>query len=452
MSTQSPGNNEERERPLKGITRITVHGYKSLWEERSIEIRPLTILAGANSSGKSSIMQPLLMLKQTLDEPYDPGALLLDGPHVRFTSAEQFLSNLLGQTPADSFTITLECDGEQSLSLTFKKRQRKAIELTEMRFGIDNQATVFRPGMTHEEIESVIPESVKHLRQQVSEGEEKLLEWGVYRNRCFFELGLYPKGSSEEGFYRFGITPATLLFEPHIRRIIHVPAWRGNPERTYKTTAISDRFPGTFENYVASLIDDWQVHKSPKLRNLGDALEELGLTWKVEKRRVADTQVEIRVGRLPHGTRGGARDVVNIADVGFGVSQSLPVLVALLVAEQGQLVYLEQPEIHLHPRAQVALAQALANAANRGVRVVVETHSALLLLAIQSLVAEGTLSPELAKLHWFERRRDDGVTQITSADLDEAGAFGDWPEDFAGVELRLQSRYLDAFEAQKGSC
>ena len=64
MSTQSPGN-DERERPLKGITRITVRGYKSLWEECSIEIRPLTILAGANSSGKSSIMQPLLMLKQT---------------------------------------------------------------------------------------------------------------------------------------------------------------------------------------------------------------------------------------------------------------------------------------------------------------------------------------------------------------------------------------------------
>lgn len=452
MSTQSPGN-EERERPLKGITRITVRGYKSLWEECSIEIRPLTILAGANSSGKSSIMQPLLMLKQTLDETYDPGALLLDGPHVRFTSAEQFLSNLLGQTPADSFTITLECDGEQSLSLTFKKRQRKAIELTEMRFGIDNQATVFRPGMTHEEIESVVPESVKHLRQQVSEGEEKLLEWGVHRNRCFFELGLYPK-DREGGFYRFtgGIAPATLLFVPHIRRIIHVPALRGNPERTYKTTAISDRFPGTFENYVASLVDHWQTSNSPNLRRLGDTLEALGLTWKVEKRRVADTRVEIRVGRLPHSIRGGARDVVNIADVGFGVSQSLPVLVALLVAELGQLVYLEQPEIHLHPRAQVALAQALANAANRGVRVVVETHSALLLLAIQSLIAEGTLSPELAKLHWFERRSVDGVTEVTSADLDEAGAFGDWPEDFADVELRLQSRYLDAFEAQKGSC
>ncbi|MDQ1313352.1 MAG: hypothetical protein QG605_1891, partial [Euryarchaeota archaeon] len=75
----------------EGITRISVKGFKSLAEECSIEVRPLTILAGANSSGKSSIMQPLLMMKQTLEATYDPGPLLLDGPNVRFTSADQFL-------------------------------------------------------------------------------------------------------------------------------------------------------------------------------------------------------------------------------------------------------------------------------------------------------------------------------------------------------------------------
>ncbi|MGI9105730.1 MAG: AAA family ATPase, partial [Pyrinomonadaceae bacterium] len=58
----------------KGITKITVAGYKSISREQSIEIRPLTILAGANSSGKSSMMQPLLLLKQTLEASYDPGA------------------------------------------------------------------------------------------------------------------------------------------------------------------------------------------------------------------------------------------------------------------------------------------------------------------------------------------------------------------------------------------
>src|ERR1700689_1271579 len=75
-----------------GITRIAVEGFKSIAKRQEIEIAPLTILAGANSSGKSSIMQPLLMLKQTLEATYDPGPLKIDGPNVRFTSTQEFLS------------------------------------------------------------------------------------------------------------------------------------------------------------------------------------------------------------------------------------------------------------------------------------------------------------------------------------------------------------------------
>src|SRR5579864_4998030 len=75
-----------------GITRIAVEGFKSISKKQSIDIAPLTILAGANSSGKSSIMQPLLMLKQTLEATYDPGPLKIDGPNVKFTSSQQLLS------------------------------------------------------------------------------------------------------------------------------------------------------------------------------------------------------------------------------------------------------------------------------------------------------------------------------------------------------------------------
>jgi len=225
-----------------------------------------------------------------------------------------------------------------------------------------------------------------------------------------------------------------------------VPAIRGNPERNYRIFGIGPLFPGLFDNYVANLINHWQSTTDNRVQVLEDALELLGLTCKVEAKAVDDTQVELLVGRLPKGSAGSSKDLVSIADVGFGVSQVLPVVVALLTAEPGQLVYIEQPEIHLHPKAQIAMAQILADAANRGVKVVVETHSSLLLLGIQSLVAEGKLAPEIVKLHWFKRRPDDGVTEVSSADLDEAGAFGDWPEDFADVELSEQSRYMDAAE------
>ena len=72
-----------------------------------------------------------------------------------------------------------------------------------------------------------------------------------------------------------------------------------------------------------------------------------------------------------------------------------------------------------------------------------ETHSSLLLLGVQTLVAEGELEPDKIKLHWFQRDGD-GRTQVRSADLDEAGRFGDWPEDFDDVTLQAQKEYLDA--------
>jgi predicted ATPase len=205
-------------------------------------------------------------------------------------------------------------------------------------------------------------------------------------------------------------------------------------------------FPGQFQNYIASVINHWQSAKrSEEFVALGRALEGLGLTSKIEARSVDDSRFEIRVGRLAR-TKRAEGDLVNIADVGLGVSQVLPVTVALLVAEPGDLVYLEEPEIQLHPRAQVHLARILAAAAKRGVIVVAETHSSLLLLGIQTLVASGDLDPEMVKLHWFRRNSSDGSTQVKSADLDRNGAFGEWP-DFDDVLLRAEKDYLDAVES-----
>src|ERR1700684_1259390 len=90
-----------------GITRIAVEGFKSIAQRQEIEIAPLTILAGANSSGKSSIMQPLLMLKQTLEATYDPGPLKIDGPNVTFTSHEQYRPRESATTAPRDLTIEI---------------------------------------------------------------------------------------------------------------------------------------------------------------------------------------------------------------------------------------------------------------------------------------------------------------------------------------------------------
>ena len=416
---------------IEGITKIAVSGFKSLANECAIDIRPLTILAGANSSGKSSIMQPLLMLKQTLEATYDPGPLMIEGPNVQFTEAEQFLSTLAHGKGTDRFQIAIESRGFDSFFstvTTFRKAPNR-IEHVQMtattKLGVDQllQDITLYPEMP--------PEKIGLLADQ-----NPLLKGfnAVGSSRCFLRL------ESEDGHSFLDDSPPVL--ESHIFNTIHLPGLRGNPERTYKLTSTGPRYPGTFENYAASIINKWQEMKDARLEALADALYTLGLTGKVGTKKIGDTRIELQVGRLSD-EKISESDMVSIADVGFGVSQVLPVLVALVVAEPGRLVYLEQPEMHLHPRAQVKLAQILADAAKRGVRVVAETHSSLLLLAVQTLVAEGSLSPEVVKLHWFTRG-ENGATEINTAELDDAGAYGDWPEDFDDVDLKAQSRYLNA--------
>lgn len=459
-------NNSLSLRELEGISRVTVSGYKSIYPKQSIEIRPLTILAGANSSGKSSIMQPLLLLKQTLEANYDPGALLLNGPNIKFTLADQLLSVIGKGKRADSFLVGVEViwadeepnpDGDLSevwkkatCEIRFGKEPQGGFEVRRLSYSDDDleEGITLRPGLTEEEIFPLLPES--SLKYEIEneikshEGRPKSPRLAVVRERCYLRVEIDPR--YWDFFGPPTIPPASKILSPKIQEIIHLPGLRGNPERTYPVTAVSKSFPGTFENYTASIIAQWQVEKDEdKIAKLSLDLESLGLTWKVAAKRINDTQVELQVGRLPKA-KNGTRDLVNIVDVGFGVSQTLPVLVALLAAKPGQLVYLEQPEIHLHPRAQLAMAEVLTDAAKRGVRVVVETHSDLLLLGIQTLIAEGRLSPELMKLHWFTRGSD-GVTKVASADLDSSGAFKDWPEDFGDVALHAQSRYLDAAEA-----
>jgi predicted ATPase len=421
----------------EGITRITVKGFKSIADEIFMEIRPLTILAGANSSGKSSIMQPILMMKQTLEAPYDPGPLLIDGPNVRFTSAEQFLSRMDGEGMG-KFSMGLEVKSSLSFIETFVSKPQAGMEIVEISYKNEDGVTILRPDMKREEIIAAYP------RWRRMKNQEDVLK--TDRRRCFLELkDMFNINSDEPSFI---VTGLSSTFSRAILRFIHVPALRGNPERNYKKTSVGPMFPGTFEIYAASIIHHWQATEDTRLNDLGTALELLGLTWMVSSKKVDDVSFEVMVGRFVHKTDRSSKDLVSIADVGFGISQIFPVIVALLTAEPGQLVYIEQPEIHLHPLAQTAMAQILADAANRGVKVVAETHSSLLLLGIQSLVAEGKLSPDKVKLHWFKRRPEDGVTEVTSADLDKAGAFGDWPEDFSSAEMDADVRYIHAAEAR----
>ena len=421
--------------------KISIEGFKAIGDRVDVELRPLTLLAGANSSGKSSLMQGVLLLKQTIEAPYDPGPILLHGPHVRFTSVEQLLHTGVSKSSrAETFTVGID-DGKSSFETRIERIGSKQ-ELVVSQFKLKSKGSpqlVLTPDTDTKEL---MKSASKQFQIPTAPG----FRLEIVRDRFMLSTALVRQEGEGGGQIRF-LMPMIPFDLSLLRNIIHIPGLRGNPERSYPLTATGPFFPGTFENYSASVISRWSDDEPDKIKELGKNLQQLGLTWKVEAKRVDGASVELRVGRMPRPVVGGARDLVNIADVGFGVSQTLPILVALIEAKRGQLVYIEQPEIHLHPRVQLAMAALLADAAKRGVVLVVETHSSSLLLAIQTLVAEGNLPHELVKLHWFTRDEKSGATKITSADLDEAGRFGDWPEDFDDVALSAQSKYLDAVEA-----
>jgi hypothetical protein len=355
--------------------------------------------------------------------------LMLDGPNVHFTSGEQVISRNHRSPQTTKQFVTFMDIGSMYLQTTFNWSEQSGIDLHSQKFlyhepkeGID-----LLPGMSSEDILASGP--------AYFDADPKPQSLHVVGDRCFLEV----KGVLN---YRLG----NPTFTEMLRSIIHVQGLRGSPERLYKTAGLSgSMFLGRFDIYVASIINKFQKENPEQLIKIQEALKKLGLTDIVQTQRLNDTQIELRVGRVLG--QADPTDTVNIADVGLGVSQILPVIVALLVAQPGQLVYIEQPEIHLHPRAQVALAEIFAEAADRGVRVVVETHSELFLMGIQALVAEDKLDPNAVKLHWFTRQPD-GSSRVTSADLDATGAFGDWPEDFGSTTLGMANRYLSAAETK----
>jgi hypothetical protein len=412
------------------IVKIGVAGYKSAMSPIAVNLRDITVLAGPNSAGKSTVIQPLLMIKQTLEKPFDPGGLAIDGPLVRFTRAEQFLSGEAGEDGTRALEIAVD-DDDGGLGIVFRPAEAGGLVPVAMSFARNGRSHEWRDGqiLSATDLDSLVPIS--------AESAEALARarFRVGRLFCWLAVGSIESEAPVRISHGFAPVASSIW---RVEHLIHLPGLRGVAMRHYPQTAIGPRFPGDFPPYVASIIHAWERQQDPRVRKLGNDLLRLGLTSRLTAVRLDDTRIELQVARLPDETS----EMVNIADVGLGVGQVLPVLVALHAAERDRIVHIEQPELHLHPRAQVELAGILLDAADRGVQVVIETHSSLLLLALQTLVAEGKLKPDRLSLNWFSRDAQ-GQTQIKQAEVTPDGAYGDWPEDFGDVELQLQSRYLD---------
>jgi predicted ATPase len=118
------------------------------------------------------------------------------------------------------------------------------------------------------------------------------------------------------------------------------------------------------------------------------------------------------------------------SNVGFGITYTLPIVISLLSSKKGHLVLLENPEAHLHPRAQSKIGELAARAAASGVQVVFETHSDHVLNGVRIAVKSKKLDASDAGILFFDRLDGDRRAHVTSLEMDSEGRIADWPAGF----------------------
>jgi predicted ATPase len=116
-------------------------------------------------------------------------------------------------------------------------------------------------------------------------------------------------------------------------------------------------------------------------------------------------------------------------NVGFGLTQVLPIVVAALSAKPEDILLIENPEVHLHPAGQMLMGRFLAEVAHAGVQVVVETHSDHVLSGVRRIIKASQLKADRVAIHFF-RPRSEGVTQVVSPSIDPSGSIDEWPDGF----------------------
>lgn len=434
---------------------MMVRNFKA-WKNLEINLGKVTGLFGTNSSGKSSILQFLLFLKQARNAT-DRGIVLDFGGADQLVNLGSFRDLIYNHD--DSLALSWGIRWEMPTKLTIKDSLKKRTDILASGTSLAHTSQVQLNGR------AIACTKLTYI-------------FNNYRFRTELK-----KGSGTE----FSLT-ATNPDAPNTFKFIRMPqrAWAlPGPVKTYlfpdqaKTYFQNAAFLADFETQYESLMDsifylgplrehprrEYQWSGSPpsdvgrrgeraieailsatqrgEKRNLGGRthykpfeemigywLKYLGLIYefKVEEIGTDSNLYRTRVKRDQKSPS------ALLTDVGFGVSQVLPALVLLYYVPEGSIVLMEQPEIHLHPSVQSGLADVIINVtAARNLQVIVESHSEHLLRRLQRRIAEGEVANNQVKLYFCDS--ENGESKITDLDLDEFGEIKNWPANFFGDEL-----------------
>ncbi len=455
------------------LTHLELKNFKGWRDTRPIKLAPLTVFFGTNSSGKSSIEQFLLMLKQTVDSS-DRKLVIYPGDQNTPVNLGSFEELIFGRDTGHNLEFCFEWDLPEPF-VVYDPRSKFKCSGSQLRF----RAEIGMAGDKHSTL------AVKRLEYQLKEeGAEAMRVWVERKDGTKLEYQLdatpytltrktgrgWPLGIPTK-FYGFPdqvsayyqnadfVQDFSLQMEKLLRSVSYLGPLRSKGERLYYWTGGEPESVGySGENTISALLSakgrqisaGRRLRKRPFQQLIAEKLKQLELIDAFEVRQISANRKEYEVKvKTP-----GSPSWVDLPDVGFGISQVLPVIVQCYYAPAGSILFIEQPELHLHPRAQAHLADLFIDVLmsredgkNRNVQLIIETHSEHFLYRLQRRIAEASPERSLSSDQvsaYFAQTTGSGP-KLEPLRIDEYGTILNWPDAFFGDGM------TDLFEMTKAA-
>ncbi|TRO78308.1 AAA family ATPase [Desulfuromonas acetexigens] len=440
------------------LKQLRIQNFKGWKDTGTIRLAPISLIFGANSSGKSSIGQFLMMLKQTA-ESQDRKAIFYPGGKNSVVQLGSFREMVYQRNLENE--IAFEYEWETFQKLKFRDT------VSQTNFTADTIAFTAKVAGDKDSDSLKIEELNYHLK----EGEESVLKVGMSPSAK--KPGQYEVNSEQYSlirnpgrvwypsppvrFYGFPdevvnyyknsefVQDLNLAQEKLFKSICYLGPLRIKTERLYTWGGITPESVGySGELTIAALLASknrkislgYKKLTKPFEEIIAASLKSMGLIDSFRVKKIAENRQEYEVNVQTKGSK----DWVDLPDVGFGISQVLPVLVQCFYAPPGSIIIMEQPEIHLHPSAQSALADVMIdvinsreNGTDRNIQLVIETHSEHFLRRLQRRIAENVVPQE--KVSAYFANIDKIPPTLDLLQIDIFGNIQNWPENFFGDEM-----------------
>ncbi len=451
------------------LTSWRIKNFKAWQDTGPIKLAPLTVFFGENSVGKSSLGQLLLALKQSA-EPGSSSTPLDFGDAQSLIDLGSFAQNLHQGQLTEPLEFELRWQLASPLTLA-GLAQQEAVRLDELGLKVSVSADQEQQPKLQSIIYTGFQLGVKQLSVSYCATEQRFLQVQLKQpqQRTYsFDLRA---GQTVESFYRLPVAqqlPAEFVHglavqtETILANFHSLAALRAAPQRSYSwTNEVPDNVGRGGESAVAAILAAeaeqrlLQVAADQSEQSLSEGvaywLKQLGVATGFSIRPAANAAHQFQTLLKSHP----AAHEVNLADLGFGLSQLLPVIVQVFYTSPHSTVWLEQPEIHLHSHVQAGLADLLIAATQakqdgqaRNVQIIVESHSEHFLNRLQRRIAEGVISHNDVALYFCSRAGSEA--QIETLQVDTYGEIANWPEGLFGDEMTdIAARAMAAVQRKR---